>query len=366
MPNFLEMIIMKKLGKFLEGEIIMRSIFFVIFLFLALICLDSCEKNKSVVGPDATISFDIYVSSDDIPYGQPVQLDELNLLHPPLLSLSDISTYSWKKHHISYPDSVWNKLKTWDDLLYKGFVLKVNDERIYWGSFINILDVSIFPTPVIPLIPDQNGNQIIPSSILLERCTQNYAGSESDPRNDLRIYNALLEAGVLVEYDSSDTIPAKNSFSISIASDDIPFGNTIQLDELHLLQPPLLSLSDITCYRWNNHHISYPDSVWDRMITWGKLLHKIFVVSMGDERIYWGRFLDMLDSAGCQNPVIFLIPRQPDGRNTTPGIIMIEREYPFYVRPDSYPDPRDDSRIYNAMLEAGVLVDLENAGVPAE
>ncbi|MFC1561273.1 hypothetical protein ACFL4V_02235 [Candidatus Latescibacterota bacterium] len=112
----------------------MGRIFFGILPFLALICLCiSCEKNESVVGPDTTISFDIYVSSDDIPYGQPVHLDELNLLQPPLLSLSDISTYSWKKHHISYPDSVWNKLKTWDDLLSKYFVLKVNDEPIYWG-----------------------------------------------------------------------------------------------------------------------------------------------------------------------------------------------------------------------------------------
>ncbi|MFC1561272.1 hypothetical protein ACFL4V_02230 [Candidatus Latescibacterota bacterium] len=222
--------------------------------------------------------------------------------------------------------------------------------------------------PVIPLIPDPDGRNIIPGSILIEQTYLTYAGSESDPRNDLRIYNALLKAGVLVEYDSSDIEPDSDDFYISIASEDIydiPFSQ-IQLDELHLLQPPLLSLSDITCYRWNNHHISYPDSVWDRMKTWGKLLHKIFVVSMGDERIYWGLFMDALTSFGCPNPAITLIPRHPDGRNTTPGIIVIERKLPSSERPDSYPDPRDDSRIYNAMLEAGVLVDLENAGFPAE
>ena len=79
----------------------MKRIFSDIFLYLALICLCiSCDKDKSIVEPDTSVSFDIYVSSDDIPYGQPVQLDELNLLQPPLLSLSDISTYSWKKHHL--------------------------------------------------------------------------------------------------------------------------------------------------------------------------------------------------------------------------------------------------------------------------
>lgn len=146
------------------------------------------------------------------------------------------------------------------------------------------------------------------------------------------------------------------SFDIFITSDDIPFGQTIQLDELHLMQPSFLSLSDITNYLWSNHQISYPDSVWDRLKTWDNLLHKIFVVNVGDERIYWGRFMDMLDSAGCQNPVILLMLRHPDGRNTTPGIIVIERAYPSYIGSDS--DPRDDSRIYNALKEAGVLVDL--------
>ena len=146
------------------------------------------------------------------------------------------------------------------------------------------------------------------------------------------------------------------SFDIFITSDDIPFDQPVQLDELNLLQPSLLSLSDITNYLWSNHQISYPDSVWDRLKTWGNLLHKLFVVNVGDERIYWGCFMDMLDSGGCQNPVILLIPRHTDGRNITPDTIVIERAYPSYFGSDI--DPRNDSRIYNALLEAGVLVDL--------
>lgn len=187
-----------------------------------------------------------------------------------------------------------------------------------------------------------------------------------------RIFSVIFLFSAIICLDSCEKKeyvvgPATTiSFDIFVASDDIPLGRTVQLDELHLLQPPFLSLSDISSYKWENHHISYPDSVWDRLKTWGNLLHKIFVVNVGDERIYWGRFMDYLDSAGCQNPVITLIPRHADGRNTTPGLIVIEREYPIYVRPESYPDPRNDYRIYNALFEAGVLVDLEKVGVSAE
>ncbi len=143
-------------------------------------------------------------------------------------------------------------------------------------------------------------------------------------------------------------------FYIHIAGDDIDFSQTIQLDELNLLQPAFLSTSDITAYKWDNHHITYPDSVWERLKTWGNLLHKYFVVSVGNDRIYCGRFMDYLDSGGCQNPVICLIPRHPDGRNTTPDSILIERGYPEYIGIE--PDPRTDTRIYNSLKKASIIV----------
>ena len=128
----------------------------------------------------------------------------------------------------------------------------------------------------------------------------------------------------------------------------------ISLDKLKLSQQPFLSTSDITSYKWDDHHITYPETVYERLKTWGNLLHRFFVVTVGSERIYWGRFMDDLDSGGCQNPVIRLIPRHPDGRNTMPPSIMIDRAYPEYFGTD--PDPRADNRIHKAFEKAGILI----------
>ena len=147
---------------------------------------------------------------------------------------------------------------------------------------------------------------------------------------------------------------ANDGFAIYIVSDDIYEYWKAQLDELTLAQPAFLSASDITSYVWSEHHITYPDSVWERLKTCGNLLHRLFVVAVGDERIYWGLFMDVADSGGCQNPVIMLICRHPDGRNTTPSQIHIERGYPEYSGTD--PDPRVDPPIYEALQKAGVLV----------
>ena len=85
----------------------------------------------------------------------------------------------------------------------------------------------------------------------------------------------------------------------------------------------------------------------------GNLLYKYFIVCVGDERIYWGFFMDTASSLSPQHPVIWLIPRHPDGRNTTPEIITIS---PAPTQPS--PDPRGDQRVYDVLDETGVLVDL--------
>jgi hypothetical protein len=146
---------------------------------------------------------------------------------------------------------------------------------------------------------------------------------------------------------------ANDGAAIYIGSDDIRDDETTQLDQLTLVQPAFLSASDMTSYKWSEHHITYADSVWERLKTWGDLLHRVFVVAVGNERIYWGRFMDDGDSGSCQNPVIKLIPRHPDGRNSTPSSIRIDRGYPEYF--GTGPDPRVDPRIYQALEREGVL-----------
>lgn len=128
------------------------------------------------------------------------------------------------------------------------------------------------------------------------------------------------------------------------------------LNELVLIKEPFLTVADITSYQWSNHHIKFPKPVHERLKTWGNLIHRIFVVVAQGERIYSGKFMDDLDSSDCQNPVIKLLCRHPDGRNTTPESLIIDRAYPEYFGSNDDADLRADHRIYNALVDAGVLI----------
>lgn len=67
--------------------------------------------------------------------------------------------------------------------------------------------------------------------------------------------------------------------------------------------------------------------------------------------------MDHVDSGGCQNPVIMLLSRYPDGRNTIPESLIIERAYPGYICSEDDPDIRDDTRIYNVLRDNGKLIE---------
>jgi hypothetical protein len=129
------------------------------------------------------------------------------------------------------------------------------------------------------------------------------------------------------------------------------------LNELNLIEEPFLTNVDITNYKWSTHYITFPISVHNKLKNLGNLLHRVFVVVAEGERIYWGLFMDDADSGGCQNPVIRLLPRHPDGRNTIPESSIIDRAYPEYFGPQNDPDIRNDIRIYNALKKACILLE---------
>ncbi|MFH1007205.1 MAG: hypothetical protein V1800_06860 [Candidatus Latescibacterota bacterium] len=163
------------------------------------------------------------------------------------------------------------------------------------------------------------------------------------------------------DYGKSLEPDENDDFAIYIAGDsrldvDTRDEDGTLVDKLSLLQPAFLSTSYITSYSWSNQCIAYPDSVWERLKTWGHLIDKLFVVTVGDERISWGMFKDALSSSSCQNPVIHLWPRHPDGRNTTPPTLWIARTFPSYAGDPDDPDLRMDPRIYDALEKAGVLI----------
>jgi len=144
-------------------------------------------------------------------------------------------------------------------------------------------------------------------------------------------------------------------FAIYVTKENF-YGKQIVLDEVELVEEPLLTLADIDTYSWENHTITYSEAVYERMKAWGDLYGRGFVVTVDGERIYGGVFLSMISSWGCQNPVIMLSPQHPGGQITFPPSLWIARAYPSYWGSNQDPDIRADVRIHDALDEAGVLI----------
>ena len=145
------------------------------------------------------------------------------------------------------------------------------------------------------------------------------------------------------------------TFAIYISSFIPDMNNPVvpPVNDLNLIPEPFLTNQDITTYNWSTHHIKYSKSVHDRLIAWGDLMHRIFVVVTDGERIYWGKFVSDVDSFICRNPVIKLLPPHPNGGNIFPESIVIEPAYPQQFGSD--PDIRNDNRIFNALVNAGLV-----------
>jgi len=155
-----------------------------------------------------------------------------------------------------------------------------------------------------------------------------------------------------IENDKSEI---NGEFSIYISDSTYNYEG-LTLEEIQINETPFLTIDEITSYNWNTHEIKYPKSVWEEIKERGNLLHKYFIVVVNGERIYWGIFMDDLDSGGCQNPVIKLLWRYPDGKNTTPESLKINRAYIEYLGSEDDPDIREDTRIYDILSECGRLI----------
>jgi hypothetical protein len=342
----------------------MRERYFIILVCLIIMCLSAnCSKDDNVLGTDNPVTFEIYLSANNLSGTAQDQLDGVELIEPPFLTLSDISGYNWDKHLITYPKSVWDRLKTIEDLWGKCFVVTVDGDQVYWGRFSSSAFISGYSGTLdnteISLISDTESvyESYIPSSILIEQSHQYYDGPDSDRRNNLRIHNTLTQAGKLVEDDAPYPVPPQKEFSIHLTSHYYPEEMGLPLDEMTLLEPHLLTTSDIICYNWGDHYISFTYDAWKRMELWGDLYRKIFVVCVGDERIYKGHFSFVSGGLMRLYPTIYLKLGTLPGKSTTPGIIRI-----YY--PEKLPDPScaacyhspDSPRIRDALDKAGVLV----------
>lgn len=128
----------------------------------------------------------------------------------------------------------------------------------------------------------------------------------------------------------------------------------VSLDLLILEDEPILSNQIIESYVWDNHKITYSNETKEKIKLKESLFGRHFVVVAQNQRIYWGLFTDDASSGSCQNPVIRLLPRNPDKSSLLPdSFFIIERAYPEYFGNKNDKDLRNDSRIYNALKANG-------------
>ena len=164
---------------------------------LAISCTSSLGPSEI---KDALSMYLVDLSSESISVPNPA-LADLVLEPEPLLSIASITGYEWKNHRILFTSDMKEELKAKEPLFQRRFVIVANDDRIYWGMFLDALSSQGCQNPVVLLVPRKPGTSSIPDSFVIDRAYPQYTGSpkERDLRNDVRIFEALESSGKLMK-----------------------------------------------------------------------------------------------------------------------------------------------------------------------
>ncbi len=158
----------------------------------------------SILGPgeikDAFSMYLVDLASESNAIPNPA-LADLVLEPEPLLSSASITGYEWKNHRMLFTPDVKAELQAKEPLFRRRFVIVANDDRIYWGMFLDALASQGCQNPVVLLVPRKPGTSSIPDAFVIDRAYPQYSGSSEDRdlRNDVRILEALESSGKLIK-----------------------------------------------------------------------------------------------------------------------------------------------------------------------
>jgi hypothetical protein len=143
--------------------------------------------------------FSIYLVKGEISLEMILEadLDQLELEKVPILSLADITTYTWETHEMELTPSAYSRLAELQvsTSLLAGlpFVICVGSERVYGGAFWTSYSSAVFGGIVIDVYPAEKYRPV--------RIQLGYPSAEwftvEDLRSDPRIFQSLEEAGKL-------------------------------------------------------------------------------------------------------------------------------------------------------------------------
>jgi hypothetical protein len=162
---------------------------------------------------------------------------------------------------------------------------------------------------------------------------------------------ALLLLGVVKEEYSVE--PRAPEFAIYCVSAARSAVDQLALDELPLRDTPYLSEDQIKSYDWTTHTIHVAPGVLENQVH-----GQLFVVVVGDVRMYRGTFIDVLSSSDYPGPAI-LDPFMPTGDGSfRQWWIGDEDQIRIRMEGGTW-DPRFDERLYDHLESSGLLVASE-------
>ncbi|MDI6816552.1 MAG: hypothetical protein QME41_05110 [Actinomycetota bacterium] len=118
----------------------------------------------------------------------------------------------------------------------------------------------------------------------------------------------------------------------------------VSLAELALEDKPFLTDDDLVSYRWMDHKLKLSEKAIGKIPQAIPLDGKPVVVVADGQRIYLGALWTPVSSLSASIPTMMLYS----------GYLSIELGSPGQL-PNGKSDPRDNTRIYNALKDAGKL-----------
>lgn len=164
----------------------------ILVLIIVTFSLLSCKSNPVTSKDNNGFSFHLTIDDPDN-HPDSVPLEKLVLEYEPILSYKQIESYEWNSHKIIYSDEAQEEIIKKGSILGRNFVVIAENQRIYWGRFMNNSFSSTCQNPVIVLHDHLVLESTNTNNFVIDRAYPSYFAdtNSTDLRNDIRIYNAL-------------------------------------------------------------------------------------------------------------------------------------------------------------------------------
>ena len=196
-------ILMFKSGSEPMKSFVLRKMLFLFLLILVLACsLENPYKSNripvsSMKNHQVSNHFAIFlVKREQTGNAINIKIEDLQLETQPVLTDKDLKIYKWKDHSLELRrDFDFSGLLDYVPLSGLPFVVVANDERVYLGAFWTPISSQTAPIPSVMVLPMSPQNTIHIIAGYPDKTTN----SQSDPRSDQLIYDALKSVGKLKE-----------------------------------------------------------------------------------------------------------------------------------------------------------------------